>query len=324
MFTNANSRNTNNRNKKRKIKNYNIIIVPERKGISKAFKLSVNTIKLLISLFIIILITLSVLLFKYVSVNKKVSQLKIKEEKINSLEIENEQKQKMIDDYKKYKNEVNEKLDELEKVKDEIESKIKNSSTLNGISFNENSSASSNSTNIAYSRASRGGIISTDNSYLVEEIDDEIKEYRNLSKQIDSIIQKEQYMITLMPCSGRISSYFGYRQNPFNNLTKDFHPGVDIAANLGSKVYAAASGTVILAGSYGGYGKAVMIDHHNGYVSLYGHNSELLVSKGEEVKKGQLISLVGSTGSSTGPHLHFEVRKNGSAVDPLKVLKGGM
>lgn len=94
------------------------------------------------------------------------------------------------------------------------------------------------------------------------------------------------------------------------------HPGVDLACPTGTKVYAAQSGKVITAGWYGGYGNAVVIYHGNNVSSVYGHNSSLAVSAGQTVKRGQLIAYVGSTGWSTGSHLHFEVRVNGSPVSP--------
>jgi murein DD-endopeptidase MepM/ murein hydrolase activator NlpD len=98
------------------------------------------------------------------------------------------------------------------------------------------------------------------------------------------------------------------------------HEGVDIAASSGTPIHAAASGTVIHAGWLGGYGNLVVVDHGNGLSTAYAHASALLVGVGQHVTQGQTVSLVGSTGNSSGPHLHFEVRVNGSAVDPLGYL----
>ncbi|HEY9180498.1 MAG TPA: peptidoglycan DD-metalloendopeptidase family protein [Candidatus Baltobacteraceae bacterium] len=121
------------------------------------------------------------------------------------------------------------------------------------------------------------------------------------------------------PVSGTITSPFGYRRNPFGG-GMEFHQGLDIAAPMGTTITAAASGTVISAGWYGGYGNYILIDHGGGMATGYGHCSQIFVSVGQQVQKGQAIGAVGSTGASTGPHLHFEVRINGKAVDPAAYL----
>jgi murein DD-endopeptidase MepM/ murein hydrolase activator NlpD len=121
------------------------------------------------------------------------------------------------------------------------------------------------------------------------------------------------------PSDASTSSPFGWRIHPILGYRR-FHAGLDFAASYGSKIRAADSGRVIFAGWYGGYGRAVIIDHGNGITTLYGHTSELYVSEGQAVERGQAIGAVGSTGFSTGPHLHFEVRRNGTPVDPANYL----
>lgn len=123
----------------------------------------------------------------------------------------------------------------------------------------------------------------------------------------------------IWPASGPITSPYGWRTHPIFG-TQRYHSGIDIGADYGDTVSAADGGVVIYADWMGGYGKAVIIDHGGGISTLYAHNSELLVSEGERVRKGQAISRVGSTGYSTGPHLHFEVRENGSPVSPMGYL----
>ena len=121
------------------------------------------------------------------------------------------------------------------------------------------------------------------------------------------------------PVSGRITSYFGGRKSP-GGIGSTNHKGIDIAAPRGTPVYAADGGTVTYAGWMGGYGYLVQINHGNGYVTYYGHNSSLTVSVGQHVYKGQQIARVGSTGNSTGNHCHFEIRYNGVAKNPLNYL----
>jgi murein DD-endopeptidase MepM/ murein hydrolase activator NlpD len=119
----------------------------------------------------------------------------------------------------------------------------------------------------------------------------------------------------------KITSPFGYRRHPIRGDVR-MHTGVDLAAQTGTKIYAADSGTVIHSGWLGGYGYCVMVDHHNGYVSLYGHCSKLVVDVGDNVRRGDYIAQVGSTGASTGPHLHFEIRRSGTPIDPLQFFGG--
>lgn len=118
-----------------------------------------------------------------------------------------------------------------------------------------------------------------------------------------------------------VSSRFGLRVHPITGEKKS-HTGIDIASNQGTAVYASDGGSVTLAGWNGGYGNCIMIDHGNGYVTLYGHLSSISVSVGQTVSQGATIGAVGSTGNTTGPHLHFEVLKNGTRIDPEQFFSG--
>ena len=123
----------------------------------------------------------------------------------------------------------------------------------------------------------------------------------------------------IWPCHGTITSYFGWRTHPVFGTTK-YHSGMDIGVDYGTPILAADSGTVIYSGWLGGYGYAVMIDHGSGLVTLYGHNQALNVYEGQYVTKGTCIAYAGSTGYSTGPHCHFEVRLHGEVTEPLNYL----
>lgn len=122
------------------------------------------------------------------------------------------------------------------------------------------------------------------------------------------------------PSTSYITSKFGYRKHPIYGYRK-FHTGIDIGAGSGSRIVAANSGTVILSGWNGGYGKCIVVDHGGGITTLYAHCSKLLVGRGATVSRGQTIAKVGSTGNSTGPHLHFEVRVNGVYKNPLNYVR---
>jgi len=119
--------------------------------------------------------------------------------------------------------------------------------------------------------------------------------------------------------SGFISSYFGERSDPFDGRDA-FHKGVDFAGAPGSSVTAVAAGVVTWAGERSGFGKLIEINHGDGFVTRYAHNERTLVTVGETVKRGEPVALMGSTGRSTGPHVHFEVLRNGRQVDPLSFV----
>jgi murein DD-endopeptidase MepM/ murein hydrolase activator NlpD len=135
----------------------------------------------------------------------------------------------------------------------------------------------------------------------------------------DSFNTSEKITFQIPVDGSRISSGFGNRFHPIDKKIK-FHAGVDLAVPVGTKVDSTADGVVKFAGWNGGYGNLIIIQHPDGRESRYGHLSKILVSEGEKVSGGQQIALSGSTGKSTGPHLHFEIRENGEVVNPLKIL----
>lgn len=119
---------------------------------------------------------------------------------------------------------------------------------------------------------------------------------------------------------GKINNEFGFRRNPFGGRTYEFHPGMDIDGERGDLVVAPANGTVLKAGWTGGYGNLVEIDHGNGLVSRYGHLSKIEIVAGDTIQRGQLLGFIGSTGRSTGPHLHYEIRLNDKPINPRHFL----
>jgi len=156
-------------------------------------------------------------------------------------------------------------------------------------------------------------------------------ELNALAQEVDKIIKELQAENSTGQGTGtftwptpgytKITSAFGWRKGPISG-TQEFHSGIDIggAGIVNKNIVASDGGTVILADWFGGYGKAVIIDHGRGFSTLYAHSNTLLVKVGDKVVKGQAIAKVGSTGNSTGPHLHFEVRVNGNHTNPIKYL----
>jgi murein DD-endopeptidase MepM/ murein hydrolase activator NlpD len=155
------------------------------------------------------------------------------------------------------------------------------------------------------------------------EVNEQIKNLYSLIASYDKKVSEQTRIPNVLPCAGRISSYFGMRTNPVSRGKSETHHGVDITNSYKTPIKASADGVVEYAGWLNGYGYAVIINHQNGYKSVYGHNSKLLVKKSQSIKRGQVISLMGSTGRSTGTHVHFEVRLNGIPINPLKITKGG-
>ena len=165
-------------------------------------------------------------------------------------------------------------------------------------------------------------VLQEQNALLQKNLQASTHDWDNLLASIKAENYRNEVTPNLWPLDGGyVSSDFGSRANPFDGYSSDYHPGIDIAENYGAPVYASASGYVQRAGWYGGYGKYIKISHDYGYATAYGHLSSIEISAGDYVSKGQIIGYVGSTGYSTGPHLHFEVLLYGEQVNPRRLMK---
>ena len=145
----------------------------------------------------------------------------------------------------------------------------------------------------------------------------ELVAYQTLAQSVEEIKPLLENYPAMWPVRGRVTSNFGWRQNPMGGNTQERHIGMDIAVPTGTNIVATGGGIVTRATYAGAYGNLVVIDHGMGMETYYAHNSQLLVSVGERVTRGQVIALSGNTGFSTGPHLHYEVRINGNPVNPI-------
>jgi hypothetical protein len=161
---------------------------------------------------------------------------------------------------------------------------------------------------------------------LRREFLERVESLREISGFIELKRRLSRAMPLGWPTAGRITSGFGYRASPMQSRSDEddadeFHPGVDIANALGTPIYATADGVVKSAGWAGGYGRMLCLSHAFGYMTLFGHTSRILVTLGEKVARGQLVAVMGSTGRSTGSHLHYEVWRNGKLLNPLPFLR---
>ena len=136
----------------------------------------------------------------------------------------------------------------------------------------------------------------------------------------EGVLRERGYTPSVWPVVGKLESGFGGRRNPFGGNSYEFHSGQDIDAAMGDPVVAGASGKVTFVGWQNGYGQLVVVDHGGGLTTRYGHLSHIDIAQGQTVERGQFIGRVGSTGRSTGPHLHYEIRINDEPVNPLQYL----
>jgi murein DD-endopeptidase MepM/ murein hydrolase activator NlpD len=160
---------------------------------------------------------------------------------------------------------------------------------------------------------------------VLTQLDDQLQSREQQLALLEDVIMRSELMKEARPkgrpiAKGWTSSYYGMRNDPFSGKL-EMHKGMDFAGKKGSDVIAVASGVVTWSGERYGYGNLVEINHGNGYVTRYGHNAEILVKLGDSVERGQTISKMGSTGRSTGPHVHFEVLLNDRQVDPIRFVQ---
>ena len=252
---------------------------------------------------------------------------------LGHMAIQNEAQKQELAEYKQTKQEQAQKIQELQQMAEKNQKQLAYLSKLEDQvrSQMEKSGAQLPPKSDASVYAGKGGA----SLGPASEVNVMLEQEKNISLQAKAkaedlqkligAIENENYRRDATPSQwptdgGYISSPFGGRPNPFSGYGRDWHPGIDIAVDYGTPVYASAAGYVEQSGWYGGYGKYVRLSHDFGYETAYGHMSRLAVEAGSFVKKGEVIGYVGSTGYSTGPHLHFEVMKYGEQVNPSSLI----
>lgn len=252
---------------------------------------------------------------------------------LGHMAIQNEAQKQELAEYKQTKQEQAQKIQELQQMAEKNQKQLAYLSKLEDQvrSQMEKSGAQLPPKSDASVYAGKGGASlgsASEVSFMLEQeknISLQAKAKAEDFQKLIGAIENENYRRDVTPSQwptdgGFISSPFGGRPNPFSGYGRDWHPGIDIAVDYGTPVYASAAGYVQQSGWYGGYGKYVRLSHDFGYETAYGHMSRLAVEAGSFVKKGEVIGYVGSTGYSTGPHLHFEILKYGEQVNPSSLM----
>jgi len=295
---------------------YTVMIIPHTGDGPKSLKLSIRFLRF-VSVILILSMTFSfVWVFDY-------TYMKNQNESLNYTKVENE---KIIDEYSKdylslYQDIqiISEKMIEIEELENQVRMQNGFDPTKSYFSKNnQNALVDQDKTRVQASTLNVN-----DAKETVEEIKEAIPEKeKSLNELVILMEDRNEALLSipsLYPAAGRVTSRFGYRRDPITGRTA-FHEGYDIASSYGTPIYATADGVVTFSGRNGGYGNEIIINHGNGFETVYAHNSRNIAKEGDFIRKGQVIAYMGSTGRSTGAHLHYEIRRYGTQVNPANYL----
>jgi len=333
-----------NKKPRRKIKKHlNLVIIPHPSAEVTSFKLPLWLIKTVLALGVIFGIAgIFTCLYFFNAYNNMVQETK----RLETVSRVNRIQEKRINELEKKAEDVEEKIVEINKLKEQVSraAGLKSRESIAGRSAgirNKNRSEKDSSEggsgggvvalgllgnlNVNFENEEPSGLERLDSleremAFLEQQLNEE---KRSLEKLLNDVNERMAYIRAvpdLWPVQGRITSTFGWRRSPFGGGEEEFHDGLDIAAPYGTSIKAAGEGRVVKAGWEPGYGKIVVVNHGYGYISYYAHCSKILVKAGQRVEKGEIIAKIGSTGRSTGPHLHLSIRYRGRLIDPLEIF----
>ncbi|NLY76899.1 MAG: peptidoglycan DD-metalloendopeptidase family protein [Tissierellia bacterium] len=290
---------------KDKSKDHNIcvVIIPPTDKVRR-LTVPVRFLKAAIAVGLVAILIFSSILISH---GKLKAKYKAKVSEMDSLVEENKNLEEQIALVDEKSSEIQDKITELENLKRQLEKMAGINSSSRGTSLTDRNRSTSKES-------------LRDVEALEKKLEAKEKEFKAFVEEIEERFEYLETVPDQWPAQGRLTSTFGSRRHPITRRT-DFHWGIDIANSRGTSIYAAGKGKVVFSGYKSGYGRLIIIDHQNSYKSLYAHNSKLLVNVGDLVDKGQIIAKMGSTGRSTGTHLHFEIHYKGDPVDPLTILK---
>lgn len=285
-----------------------VMFIPHNEKKIFNFQISKFTISFFVMLFVVVLVTSAYAIIKNASSKREEQRLLMNYKDIRSHLIR----------FEKMTNNI---ADLMEEIKPEIEEIYELAAGNGGGAKNIWELTDSQPANPEEERALKN--LLPEEIYTLRELQRELICSTNTIKTVKNFVDVRSKVInetpSIVPTQGHITSLFGWRRSPFG-FGRDFHSGIDIAASSGAEIRATAPGTVGSAGWAGGYGYTVRINHKYGFQTIYGHCSRILVGLGENVRKGQVIALVGQTGSATGNHCHYEMRLGEVAINPYPYM----
>ncbi len=280
-----------------------------------------------ICVLIIALLTSSLRISTYqVQVNGFGQELKNRIELNSTLKSQNQLFDHELQKLQMQYNELEQKLDVLEKYKEQLDEKLEQTAPTSKKHSSQAIQSSRSSFLVIKNNLPSKNFLenSTALSIHFTQLDDlitkELKAYQALSQRIDKALPYLSAYPTGWPAQGKITSEMAIRKNPFTGRGRELHTGIDIAVSHGTEVLATGEGVILFSGYQGSYGRLIIIDHGFGFTTRYAHNSSLLVKEGDFVKRGDVIAKSGSSGRSTGPHLHYEVRIHDEPQNPRDYL----
>lgn len=291
-------------------KKFTFMIVPNSTGKIRQFTISYRTLASLLSGSIATVLVLGFFSSQFFYSSQNLNSVS---KELAALKDENISQKNQITYFLSKSQEVEDRIERLS----ELERKVLEIVNIGGGSEEEVSSLVSRSD---YRDFSIWDMDQVDIDYIDNIISGQSEDIESLISGIENQLETLEAIPNLRPAKGRISSPFGERISPVTRRT-EFHRGIDIANSTNTDIIASAAGVVTFSGYNGSYGNMVLIAHGNGYSTIYAHNHENKVEVGDRVQKGELVAKMGSTGRSTGPHVHFEIRKGGEPIDPKSMLE---
>lgn len=299
-----------------------IMIVPHSGKSIRQLKLKKSFVYSFLAITSTIVVGVFVALFFFITTHMDLKhEIQVKSNDLSRLEALNMEQEEEIHDLKNRTNVVSQKLSTLNALELQIRSLVGLKKDTD-LSTSKPPSRSTIRDKFSIENTSiSGSLESMDQTLevLSSAMDQEVNSLNNLIDDVTVQLKFLNAKPDRKPASGKITSKFGYRRSPINGKSQ-FHKGIDIANTQGTSIFAAGTGVVTFSGWNSGYGKTIIISHGYGYRSVYAHNFKNLVEVGDKVNKGDVIAKMGSTGKSTGPHVHFEIHYKGEQVDPQKIL----